>query len=403
MYAGKTVQFQMVGPEMGQIVAGDVQRRRPYKTGSIEPRGHGTYRLRVLIEDPNTHRLVRKSKTVHLAERGNKRQLEDELARFRTEVAEAAVIGSKATLGALLDDWLEVIDRGDLAQNTVESYRTRVEVQIRPELGDIRLDKLTVRDIDRFYNRLSETSSPRTIQLTHTVLRSALQQAMDWGWLPTNPAERARRPKLRRMEKTALTPAQVAALYEGADDEPAIRAVIGLAATTGMRRGEVLGLKWSDIDSGIATVSRAWVSDDHGQHLSTTKNRRRRTIPLGTFGSNVLEAYRRHQVAVWGDELGEWVFSYGDGADPLSARAVTAYFARLAKRVGIKATFHDLRHFHQSVQIAGGVDVVTAARRAGHTPEVMLSTYAHGTPEQDAAAAEVVSGMIMAAMPALNR
>jgi integrase len=389
---------------MGHIVTFNVQRRRPYKTGSIEPRGRGTYRLRVLVEDPNTHRLVRKSKTVHLAERGSKRQLEDELSRFRTEVAEAAVIGSKATLGALLDDWLEVIGRGDLAQNTVESYRTRVEVQIRPELGDIRLDKLTVRDIDRFYNRLSETSSPRTIQLTHSVLRSALQQAMDWGWLATNPAERAKRPRLRGTEKVALTPAQVAALYEAADDEPAIRAAIGLAATTGMRRGEIAGLKWSDIDpeTGLLTIQRAWVSDDHGQHLSTTKNQRRRTIPLGTFGSNVLEAYRRHQVAAWGDELGEWVFSYyGDGTDPLSARAVTAYFARLAKRLGIKATFHDLRHFHQSAQLAGGVDVVTAARRAGHTPEVMLSTYAHGTPEQDAAAAEVVSGMLMAAMAEL--
>src|SRR5277367_6626862 len=107
---------------MGQIVADNVQRRRTYKTGSIEPRGPGVYRLRVVVKDPNTHRLVRKSKTVRVPERGGKRQLEDELARFRTEVGEASVIGSKATVSALLDDWLETLGRGDLALNTVESY-----------------------------------------------------------------------------------------------------------------------------------------------------------------------------------------------------------------------------------------------------------------------------------------
>jgi integrase len=357
------------------------------------------YRLRVVVEDPNTHRLVRKSKTVRVPERGGKRQLEDEMQRFRTEVAEAAVIGSKESVGALLDDWLETLHRNDLAITTVESYRSRAEIQIRPELGHIRLDRLTVRDIDTFYTRMSETLSPRTLQLTHSVLRCALRQAVDWGWIPTNPADRAKRPRLRHVEKVTLTPEQVAAIYEAAD-EPAMKAAIGLAATTGMRRGEVLGLKWSDISNGIVTISRAWTTDDNGQHLTTTKNKQKRSIPLGPFGVNVLATYRGHQVDVWGENLGEWVLSYINGDEPLHARVVTAYFARLTKRLGIKATFHDLRHFHQSAQLLGGVDVVTAARRAGHSPEVMLSIYAHGTPEQDAAAAEAVSNVIMAALPA---
>ena len=150
------------------------------------------------------------------------------------------------------------------------------------------------------------------------------------------------------MEKLALTPTQVATIYEAAD-EPAIKAAIGLAATTGMRRGEVLGLKWADIDSsGVVTISRAWTTGDRGQHMTDTKNRKLKVIPLGTFGTNVLTHYRRHQVEVWGDELGEWVLSYVNGELPLSARVVTAYFGRLTKRLGIKATFHDLRHFAQS-------------------------------------------------------
>ena len=129
------------------------------------------------------------------------------------------------------------------------------------------------------------------------------------------------------------------------------------------------------------------------------KNKQRRVIPLGAFGSYVLATYRRHQVEIWGEDLGEWVLSYVNVQTPLSARVVTDHFASLAKRVGIKATFHDLRHFHQSAQLAGGIDVVTAARRAGHIPEVILSVYAHGTPERGAASAEVVSDILTAAIP----
>ena len=89
----------------------------------------------------------------------------------------------------------------------------------------------------------------------------ALQRGVDWGWLPTNPAVRARPPKVVKTDTVALTPEQVAALYEAAD-EPAVKVTIGLAAVTGMRRGEVLGLKWSDIDpeTGLVTIERAWVS-----------------------------------------------------------------------------------------------------------------------------------------------
>ena len=144
------------------------------------------------------------------------------------------------------------------------------------------------------------------MQLVHSVLRAALQQGVDWDWLATNPAARARRPKVVRTEKTALIPEQVAAIYTAAT-EPAVKVAIGLAAVTGMRRGEVCGLKWSDIDpeTGLVTIERAWVSDDHGQHLTTTKSKKKRVIPLGPFGEQVLAAYERHrQRAEWG-ELGE--------------------------------------------------------------------------------------------------
>jgi integrase len=94
------------------------------------------------------------------------------------------------------------------------------------------------------------------------------------------------------------------------------------------------------------------------------------------------------------------VVSYTNGDVPFNARTLTNDFGLIAKRLKIGATFHDLRHFAQSQLIAAGIDPVTTARRGGHTPEVMLRTYAHGTPEQDAIAAEVVSGALTKALEA---
>lgn len=294
-------------------MSGRVHRRRTYKTGSIEKRGPGVYRLRVVVKDRSTHLLIRRSKTVHVPERGNVKQLEDEMAKFRTEVSEMARKGTKATVGRLLDEWIEKLDPA-LARNTVEAYRKRVDKQIRPALGHIRLDELDTHTIDSFYSKLtSDGFSPRSVQLVHSVLRAVLQQGVDWEWLPSNPAVRAKRPKVVTAEKVALTPEQVAAMYEAAE-EPAVKVAIGLAAVTGMRRGEVCGLKWSDIDpeSGLVTIERAWVSDDHGQHLTTTKSGKKRTIPLGPFGEELLAAWEARQRAEWG-ELGEWVISWVNG------------------------------------------------------------------------------------------
>jgi integrase len=383
---------------MGHIVFSNVHRRRTYKTGSIEQRGPGVYRLRVVVKDPATGRLVRKSKTVRVSERGNKRELEDEMAAFRAEVTKVAKVGPKTTLGRLLDEWLEKLDPA-LAQNTVEVYRKRVEKQIRPALGDVRLDELTTHQIDTFYKKLTDEGlSPRSVQLVHSVLHSVLQQGVDWEWLTTNPAARAKRPKVVEVEKDAMTAEEVRAIYAACKELP-VKLAVALAAVTGMRRGEVCGLRWADIDAetGIATIERAWVSDDHGQHLTTTKSKKKRRIPLGTFGMQLLTAWEQHQRAEWGEPFGEWVVSY-TGHSPMTARTLTSDFSAAAKKLGIKHTFHGLRGFHQNVLVTGGVDVVTAARRAGHTPEVMLKFYAKGTEAQDIAAAEAVGGVLMKAL-----
>ena len=121
-----------------------------------------------------------------------------------------------------------------------------------------------------------------------------------------------------------------------------------------------------DAETGLV-IQRGWVSDDHRQHLTTTNSGKKRTIPLGVFGERVV--------------------SYTNGDAPFSARTRTTDSGRLAKGLGVDATyFRDLRHFAQSQLVAAGIEPVAAARRAGQMPEVMMATYAHGTTEQDALA-----------------
>ena len=179
------------------------------------------------------------------------------MAKFRTEVTERAKVGKRTTVGRLLDEWLENLDPA-FAQNTVEVYKKRVDKQIRPVLETIRLDQLDTNTIDSFDTKLLAGGlSARSMQLVHSVLRAVLQRGVDWDWLPTSPAVRARPPKVVKTDTVALTPEQVAAIYEAAA-EPAVKVAIGLAATTGMRRGDVCGLRWSDIDpeTGLVTIER---------------------------------------------------------------------------------------------------------------------------------------------------
>lgn len=389
---------------MGQTLPGDERTHRPYKTGGVEDRGNGTYRLRVVVKDPGTGRLMRKSKTIQLPARGSKGRLEEAMRDFRGEAAKAAATGSTATVGKLLDDWLANIDTPSKATSTMEGYRRYVENRIRPALGHIRLDQLTTHDIDGFYRKLEKDDpkndvkalSPRSVQLIHSVVRSALTQGVDWGWLPGNPALKARwtTPKNRQID--SLTVEQVNEIYDRAE-EP-VKLAVGLAAVLGARRSELCGLKWSDIDpdAGTIRIERAWVPTNSGQELTTTKTGYRRTIPLGALGTQLLEDCERAKRSRWA-ELGPWILSDGNGDEPLKARVLTDSFRTIVKDMGIEATFHFLRHFHDSMNVAQGIDVVTAARRSGHTTKVMLEIYAHGTREQDELAANVVGNLLTAA------
>jgi integrase len=372
---------------------------RTYGTGTMSEVRPGTWRLRVFAEDPISGRHRQVSKTIHTKTRPSQKYLDAQMAKFKGEVDKRSGSGRLATLGRVLDDWLAELEREGRARSTLETYRSHIKKWIRPALGKVTLEKMTPERIRAFMGSLE--GSPRTQRLTHAILRGALAFAVANDWMPSNPASKVRPPRVAMASDTSLTPEKVGQLIVAAQAKsPVMGVAILLAAVTGLRRGELCGLRWDDVDWKAETikVERAWVPGEGGQHLTETKTHRRRTISVAGDTAKVLRAWRATQEAEWG-EVGEWLLSEAGGKIPLRAKQVTEVFGRLADRVGVDAHLHDLRHFAQTQLIGAGVDVKTVAARGGHTPQVLLETYTHGIAERDADAAITLGQIVTQALP----
>jgi integrase len=242
--------------------------------------------------------------------------------------------------------------------------------------------------------------APATIRLTHTALRRALNDAIRWGKLARNPATAATVPKASETGVSAWTAAELRRFLAGVEDDP-LFALWRLAATTGMRRGEVLGLTWRclDLDGARLEVVQQLRPD---LTFGPPKTRRsERTIALD---AETVEALRRHQAA----QVLERDFastSYDDRdlvfADalggPIRPQTLTERFARHRTAAGIlTGTLHVLRHTAATLALTASppVPLHIVAARLGDDPRTMLHTYAHLLPQSDVAAAETVATML---------
>ncbi|HEY5025560.1 MAG TPA: site-specific integrase [Acidimicrobiales bacterium] len=369
-----------------------------YGNGTMRerPPGSGRWELRVYLgRDPETNQPRQVSRAV----RGGKRVATKALHELVQEVSEGRHVGPAATMGKLLDEWLTTLTRLGKARSTIESYTVHVEKHIRPALGHVRLDKLTAHDLDTYFSGLADKKglALATIRLDHAVVSAALSQAVAWEWIKDNPARRARLRDTPTTTTAALTVDQLRKLYSTAvADDPDVGVVIALAALTGCRRGELCGLKWSDVDwkRACVKVERAWVSSTGGQHLTTTKTGKARTVFIGTVGVALLEQYQDLKRELIGHEPDGWLLSYDGGTTPMGAKTLTDYVTRLGKKLKIPVHFHTLRHFAATELVHAGVDLPTAALQMGHSPGVMASTYLHSTDERGSAAGELIADVV---------
>ena len=234
--------------------------------------------------------------------RGGKREADEALARFVTEVSGGVHAAKDTTLTELIRRWLDLV-REDLSPSTVRGYERIIRCYIDPDIGRVSLAKLRTDQLDRFYSNLRDEGgqdggplSPATVRQAHAVIRRALNQAMRWGWIAANPASLARPPRVQTHALHPPEPDEVLRLIAEAERaDPELACFLLLAATTGARRGELCALRWSDLDkkTGALTIARSIV-ETQGSTLieKDTKTHSSRRIALDSGSTAALTAQR---------------------------------------------------------------------------------------------------------------
>ncbi len=313
------------------------------------------------------------------------------------------------TIGDYLERWLEHI-RQRVRTRTSERYAGIVRGHLIPRLGHIPLRKLTPLVIQQFEAKALEGGrlrgegglSPQTVLHLHRVLSEALRQAVRWQLLPANPAAAVSPPRPRRAEIAIVGPESAQAILDAARGT-AVEIPVTVAIGTGMRRGEILGLRWADMDleAHVAHVRQTLQDTTNGLVFEAPKtDRSRRTVSLPEFVVSALRRHRSDQAArrlalgrAWLDH--DLVLDRGDGG-PMRPDSLSSGFRQLTKRSGLDGTrFHDLRHAHATLMLAAGVHPKVVSERLGHSGvAITLDTYSHVIPALQAEAAGVLDNLL---------
>ena len=358
----------------------------------------GVWRLRVYEGRKANGSPVQRSKTLHAPESkpgAGVRLADRELAKMIAEVSKGGTSAGDVTVGELLDQFLDHAKARDRSPTTLRKYRSIVETVLRPELGRIKLSKLTARDLDRLYAKLTaKGNKATTVRRVHALIGAALHQAERWDLVDRNVAPRATPPPVHAAEIVAPSPDEVQRILVAAEaSEPALAAMLLLAALTGARRGELCALRWSDVDYKASTLSIArsvYETAGGGWAEKGTKTHQARRIGLDDLGLAILRRHRG-QVDALAAELGATVapdaflFSRSPaGLEPIRPDVLTKFTIRVAKAAGVDTHLHALRHFSATQAIAAGFDAVTVSARLGHAdPSITLRVYAHAIEGRD--------------------
>jgi integrase len=376
--------------------------------GSIRKRGNTyTYWLDV-GPDPVTGRRRQRTKGGFRTKRECQAALNDAIAAVQ---GGTFVEPSRRTVRSfLLEEWLPAVQVANLRPGTLENYRIHVQAHVVPALGTVELQRLSPAQLNAFYRHLLTEAgkdghglASKTVRNIHNILHRALKDAVRWGYLVRNVADAADPPRGKSAEMRVWSPEQLRVFLEHVREDDLYGFWL-LTATTGMRRGELAGLRWSDVDleTGRLSVRQPRVVVANAPQTSEPKTARgRRSLALDPV---TVAALRRHRARKLEHKLlvgaryqdSGLVFTWPDGS-PIHPLRFSRWFEGHARRAGLpKIRLHDLRHSYASAALAAGVPAKVISERLGHaTIAVTMDIYSHVLPGLDREAADSVARLIL--------
>ena len=381
-------------------------KRRPSDDGMVRKREDGRWEGRIVVGHdekglPKTKNVLAKTKSECSAKL---KALKASLQEQKPEKPKGDM-----TFGTWLDHWYQRECKPQIRPKTQADYENRIYQHIIPELGSIPLAKLTAADLQQFYNRLKEGGrllrveqygpglSDRMVKSCHVTCRVALDQAVAQGLILKNPALSCKAPVTRPKGMQVLTGEEIQRLLIQAKEDGCFELLL-LELTTGLRRGEILALRWDDLDfrTGTLRVERQ-VQRIQGK-LAVSQPKTRASCRSILLPAPVLEILAQYRQSV----SSHWMFPSPKKEDsPLDPAAVRKKLSAVLKRAGCPAArFHDLRHTFATSALEHGMDVKTLSTVIGHVSSATtLNVYAHVTDEMRQKAADKIDRAITGREP----
>jgi integrase len=375
--------------------------------GSVVKRGNGYSVVVEVDRDPITNKRRQKWLSGYRTKRDAERALSEIVASLHTG---SYLEPTKQTLSDFTREWLAAI-KPTIRPSTHYSYSRNLQLHVLPQLGSVQLRRIDAGMLNTLYASLLAEGrknyaggglSPRIVRYIHTITHRALRDAVKWGRLARNAAEAADPPKAAgRPESITWTADQLRSFLEGTRGNRYWAAYL-LLATTGLRRSEALGLRWSDLDldAGRASIRQTVIAIRHTVMIGTPKTAKgRRTVTLDSGTVAALREHRKRQAAErllmgagWTDN--DLVFCHPDGTMVHPERFSRGFLETVA-RIGLpRIRLHDLRHGWATMALQAGVHPKVVQERLGHANiGVTLDTYSHVVAGLHEDAAEQVAAL----------
>jgi integrase len=346
-----------------------------------------------------------------------KKEAEDELAKVLESINTGSYVEpSKLKAGDYLLEW--VASLGDVRPSTRASYEQNLTKHVKPGIGHLPLQRLTALHLDGLYRsllqpekkpgeKLAKPLSPRTVQYVHVIVHRALKDAVRKNLLLRNVADAASPPKPQRQEIRRWAAAELGRFLNAVEDDR-LYAAWRMLAMTGMRRGEALGLRWSDVDLAAGTISirQTLIAPGYKLALSTPKTAKgRRKVAIDTATVEAMRAHRKAQLEerlafgpdypVTLETFGDLVFREADG-QPVNPVAFGKRFERTVANLDVpRIPLHGLRHTWATLALSQNVHPKIVSERLGHsTIAITLDTYSDVLPGLQEEAAATVAALV---------